>query len=80
MLLGIKSFCLGIIPIYVATLNRLTCLYCQFLCGGNYAHVAWKSMCLSKEQCDLSLRDTKSWNDALLTKTLWNVHAKKDTL
>ncbi|KAI5683699.1 hypothetical protein M9H77_04927 [Catharanthus roseus] len=48
--------------------------------GGNYAPVTWKTMCLSKEQEGLGLRDTRSWNDTLLTKTLWNVHAKNDTL
>lgn len=37
-------------------------------------------MCLSKEHGGLGLKDTRSWNDALLTKILWNIHAKKDTL
>ncbi|KAI5681853.1 hypothetical protein M9H77_03081 [Catharanthus roseus] len=32
------------------------------------------------EHGGLGLRDTRSWNDSLLTKTLWNVPAKKDSL
>lgn len=37
-------------------------------------------MCLSKKQGSLGLRDTRRWNDALLAKAIWNIHAKKDTL
>lgn len=28
----------------------------------------------------LGLRDLRTWNKALLVKTLWNIHTKKDTL
>ncbi|KAI5683711.1 hypothetical protein M9H77_04939 [Catharanthus roseus] len=66
----IESFWLGILPISMAVLDRLTSLYRRFLWGGNYAPVTWKAMCLSKEQVGLGLRDTRNWNDALLTETL----------
>lgn len=37
-------------------------------------------MCLKKQFGGLGLRDTKTWNEAFLTKTLWNIHSKKDSL
>lgn len=48
--------------------------------GDGKAKVAWKTMCLEKQFGGLGLRDTKTWNEALLTKTLWNIHSKKDSL
>ncbi|KAI5683703.1 hypothetical protein M9H77_04931 [Catharanthus roseus] len=54
--------------------------FINWVMGGNYAPVTWKTMCPSKEQEGLGLRDTRSWNDTFLTKILGNVHAKKDTL
>ncbi|KAI5649607.1 hypothetical protein M9H77_35612 [Catharanthus roseus] len=66
MEVGIESFWLGILPISAAVMYRLTSLSRKFLWGGNYAHIAWKTMCSSKEHGGLGLRDTGSWNDALL--------------
>lgn len=33
-----------------------------------------------KEEGGLDLRDSRCWNQALLSKILWNIHAKADTL
>ncbi|KAI5661680.1 hypothetical protein M9H77_21003 [Catharanthus roseus] len=46
----------------------------------NNAKVSWATLCLGKQHGGLGLRDTRKWNDALLSKALWNIHAKKDTL
>ncbi|KAI5652780.1 hypothetical protein M9H77_29967 [Catharanthus roseus] len=35
---------------------------------------------LRKQQGSIVLRNTRRWNDALLSKALWNIHDKKDTL
>lgn len=35
-------------------------------------------MCLDKQYGGLGLRETRKWNDALLSKSFWNIHAKKD--
>ncbi|KAI5657412.1 hypothetical protein M9H77_26205 [Catharanthus roseus] len=35
--------------------------------------------CWIESQGSLGLRDTKRWNEALLARTLWNIHLKKDT-
>ncbi|KAI5672381.1 hypothetical protein M9H77_12745 [Catharanthus roseus] len=44
---GIESFWLGILPIFCEVLDLHTSLCCRFLCGGNYASVSWKTMCVS---------------------------------
>lgn len=35
------------------------------------SRVSWRQICL---------RDLRTWNKALLAKTLWNIHVRKDTL
>lgn len=51
---GIQYFWLGVLPILAAVLDRITCLCRRFLWGGNYARVAWSTMCMesSKEGWD----------------------------
>lgn len=36
--------------------------------------------CLQKDEGGLGLKDVRCWNTPLLTKSLWHVHEKKDTL
>lgn len=77
---GIKNFWLGVLPVSTVVLDRITGLCRRFIWGSNSTKVAWNTKCLDKQQGGLGLRDTRKWNDALLTKALWSVHAKKDTL
>ncbi|GJZ96178.1 RNA-directed DNA polymerase, eukaryota, reverse transcriptase zinc-binding domain protein, partial [Tanacetum coccineum] len=44
------------------------------------AKIAWKQVCKPKEYEGLGLKNLETWNEALLTKHLWNIAAKKDTL
>ncbi|KAI5666818.1 hypothetical protein M9H77_16671 [Catharanthus roseus] len=76
---GIESFGLGVLPISTTVLDRITGMCRRFLWGSNSAQVAWHTMCLSKQEGGLGLRDMRRWNDALLSKAIWNIHAKKDT-
>ncbi|XP_022897683.1 uncharacterized protein LOC111411379 [Olea europaea var. sylvestris] len=48
--------------------------------GSKKPLVAWRDVCLPKDEGSLGLKDMKSWNSALLAKSLWNIHQKKDTL
>ncbi|XP_022889220.1 uncharacterized protein LOC111404680 [Olea europaea var. sylvestris] len=48
--------------------------------GSKKPLVVWNDLCLPKDEGGLSLKDLKSWNLALLAKTLWNINHKKDTL
>ncbi|GJU60185.1 RNA-directed DNA polymerase, eukaryota, reverse transcriptase zinc-binding domain protein [Tanacetum coccineum] len=57
----------------------------RFLCSNGdsakgKAKVAWKQVCKPKEYGGLGLKNLEAWNEALLTKHLWNIAAKKDTL
>ncbi|GJS69606.1 hypothetical protein Tco_0702447 [Tanacetum coccineum] len=43
------------------------------------AKVAWKHICKPKEKGGLGIKDLETWNDALLSKHVWNIASKKDT-
>lgn len=77
---GIQSFWLGILPISTAVADRMTAMCRRFLWGEGQAKVAWQTLCHSKAEGGIGLRDIKAWNNALLVKTLWNLQNKKDTL
>ncbi|GKB20800.1 RNA-directed DNA polymerase, eukaryota, reverse transcriptase zinc-binding domain protein, partial [Tanacetum coccineum] len=44
------------------------------------AKIAWKNVCRPKEYGGLGIKNIESWNEALLSKLLWNIASKKDTL
>ncbi|GJY03500.1 reverse transcriptase domain, reverse transcriptase zinc-binding domain protein [Tanacetum coccineum] len=44
------------------------------------AKIVWEHVCKPKDQSGLGIRDLQKWNEILLTKHLWNVAAKKDSL
>ncbi|XP_022857247.1 uncharacterized protein LOC111378307 [Olea europaea var. sylvestris] len=66
---------------YAATIIlRIVSLGRKFLWRSEKPLVAWKDLCLPKDEGGLGLKDLKSWNLALLAKSLWNIQHKKDTL
>lgn len=48
--------------------------------GSGIASVAWKDVCKPKNQGGLGLKPLRLMNEALMTKHLWNVISKKDSL
>ncbi|GFY81203.1 hypothetical protein Acr_01g0010120 [Actinidia rufa] len=48
--------------------------------GMTLSYAAWDDVCLPKMEGGLGLKNLEAWNVALLSKNLWNIHAKKDTL
>ena len=85
VLQGVKCFWLSIIPIPAGVRAKIDQLCRNFLWGGKCNEykqplVAWKDVTLPKSEGGLGLRNTKAWNKALLSKTLWNIHSKKDSL
>ncbi|KAI5652779.1 hypothetical protein M9H77_29966 [Catharanthus roseus] len=70
---GILCFWLGILPMSAAVIDRIASLCKRFLWGGNFAKVAWNTLCYQKQQGRLGLRDSKKWNDPLLSK-MWIQH------
>ncbi|XP_022852501.1 uncharacterized protein LOC111374103 [Olea europaea var. sylvestris] len=77
---GVECFWLSTFPIPAAVTMRITRLCRNFLWNSKKPLVAWSEVCLPKSEEGLGFRDIKCWNNALLAKSLWNVHAKKDTL
>lgn len=61
-------------------IDRIERMCRVFLWGSKVGRVAWRQLCLPKEEGGLGLLDLRTWIKALLEKTLWNIHTKQDTL
>ncbi|GFS37673.1 cellulose synthase like D4 [Actinidia rufa] len=48
--------------------------------GDRVALVEWDDICLPKKEGGLGFKNLEAWNLALLSRNLWNIQAKKDTL
>lgn len=77
---GVQCFWLGIFPLPSSVRNIIVSLCRNFLWGSSSAPIAWKQICLPKMEGGLGLRDLDAWNSALLSRILWNIQAKKDSL
>ncbi|GJW15974.1 RNA-directed DNA polymerase, eukaryota, reverse transcriptase zinc-binding domain protein [Tanacetum coccineum] len=66
----------------IKEMNRLFkgFLWCQGDLAKGRAKVAWSTMCKPKDQDGLGLKDMNLWNEALLSKHVWNIAAKKDSM
>ncbi|GFS30063.1 hypothetical protein Acr_00g0009910 [Actinidia rufa] len=85
VLQGVECFWLTILPIPAGVKAKIVQLCRNFLWSGSCnSHktplVSWKEATLSKEEGGLGIRDIKAWNKALISKTLWDIQAKKDTI
>ncbi|KZV20292.1 ribonuclease H protein-like [Dorcoceras hygrometricum] len=80
ILQGIRCFWLSIIPIPCYVINKIYTLCRKFLWNSSRPPIAWKTLSLRQEDGRYGLRDLRHWNKALLSKTLWKIQAKKDTL
>ncbi|GFZ00486.1 O-methyltransferase family protein [Actinidia rufa] len=85
VLQGVECFWLSILPIPTGVKSKIVQLCRNFLWSGKCTVnkrplVAWREVSLPKDEGGLGLGDSKAWNKALLTKTLWDIQAKKDTL
>nr|GMC63064.1 putative ribonuclease H protein [Ipomoea batatas] len=52
----------------------------NFLWCGKPAPVSWKKVCYPKQEEGLGLHDLKVQNDAFISKILWDIHSKRDSL
>ncbi|GFS35290.1 hypothetical protein Acr_00g0038900 [Actinidia rufa] len=85
VLQGVECFWLASLPIPTGIRERLIRMCRNFLWGGKCfvskkPLVAWDSICLPKMEGGLGFKNLEAWNLALLSKNLWNIQAKKDTL
>ncbi|GKC98845.1 hypothetical protein Tco_1169120 [Tanacetum coccineum] len=55
-------------------------LWCQGELSKGKAKVAWKSICLPKQQGGLGLKNQSVWNEVLMSKHLWNLACNKESL
>ncbi|KAH6781730.1 hypothetical protein C2S51_007023 [Perilla frutescens var. frutescens] len=76
----IECYWLQIFPLPVKYTNRITALCRNFLWRSKATPVAWKDVCLPKEEGGLGLREIRTGNKALMVKILWKIHEKKDSL
>ena len=85
VLQGVECFWLSILPIPSRVKSKIVQLCRNFLWSGKCTTnkrplVAWKEVTLPKVKGGLGLRDSKAWNKALLSRTLWDIQSKKETL
>ncbi|GJX90807.1 RNA-directed DNA polymerase, eukaryota, reverse transcriptase zinc-binding domain protein [Tanacetum coccineum] len=55
-------------------------LWCQGELGKGKTKITWSTVCKPKDQRGLGLKDMNLWNEALLSKHIWNIVAKKDSM
>lgn len=60
--------------------DRIHTLLRHFLWRGRFYPVAWKTVCLPKEEGGLGFRNLTAWNKALLSKVIWDFQSKADSL
>ncbi|XP_019198205.1 PREDICTED: uncharacterized protein LOC109192059 [Ipomoea nil] len=66
---------------YISVWKGFCLSYAENSCGvGKRALVAWDVICKPKDEGGLGLRSLKHWNEAFMTKIIWNIHARKETL
>lgn len=71
-------FLLSIFLILTIVTSRITRLCRTFFWGSKKPLVTWNDICLSISEGGLGFGDIKCWNLALLAKSVWNIHAKKE--
>jgi hypothetical protein len=79
------QFWVSIFPISRAVIKQITCLCRNFLwtgdtCRSKSALVAWKTVCLLKNEGGLGLLDIQVSNNCFIAKHLWNIHLKQDSI
>ena len=82
---GVVCFWLAILPIPAGVRVKIVHQCSNFLWSGNCnlnkkPLVAWKEVTLPKAEGGLGIKNIEAWNKALLSKTLWNIQAKKDSI
>lgn len=77
---GVECFWLQSLPLPSGVADRIHTLLRRFVWGGKACPVAWRTVCLPKEEGGLGFRNLAAWNKALLSKVIWNIQSKADSL
>ena len=79
------QFWVSIFPMPRAVIRQIICLCRNFLwtvntCRTKSTLVAWKTICLPKNERGLGLLDIQVSNNCFIAKHLWNIHLKQDSI
>ena len=85
VLFGKVQFWLNIFPVPAIVLKQIISICRNFLwtgdaCRGSSAIVAWKTVCFPKNEGGLGLYDLYARNRSFLSKQLWHIHLKTDSV
>ncbi|XP_073050881.1 uncharacterized protein [Primulina eburnea] len=80
VLQGVECYWMSILPLPDGVIEKIYGLCRSFFWLSKQPSISWKKICRPIESGRLGLRDLRAWNKALLSKVLWNIHEKKDTL
>jgi len=85
VLYGMVQFWVSIFPMPCAVIRQITCLCRNYLwtgdiCRNKSALVAWKTVCLPKNERGLGLLNIQISNNSFIAKQLWNIHQKQDSI
>jgi len=84
VLYGMVQFWVSIFPMPCAVIRHITCLCRNFLwtgdiCRSKSALVAWKTVCLPKNEGGLGLLNIQISNNSFIAKQLWNISSGTST-
>lgn len=77
---GVVAFWIQNFPLPSTVIDHVVSMCRKFLWGGKLAPLAWETICLPKDEGGLGIHDFTFWNLAFLSKVVWNIHCKKDSL
>lgn len=80
VLQGVQCYWMSILPFPLAVIKKIYQTCRNFFWSSKHCPVAWNLICTPKECGGLGLRNLHNWNKALLSKLIWNIQNKKDSL
>ncbi|XP_073049432.1 uncharacterized protein [Primulina eburnea] len=80
MVQGVECFWLSMLHVPSCVIDSIQSIFRKFVWPTKHLPIAWTSVCKPLGDGGLGLKDLKAWNKALLAKTLWKIHLKKDSL
>lgn len=77
---GINCYWLQAFPLPATVIDRIESTVRNFMWGSKSCPVSFNQVCKPKDEGGLGLRNLSDWNKALLTRNLWDIHSRKDSL
>lgn len=79
VLQGVQCYWMNILPIPSGVIKKIYSSCRTFFWNSKHSPISWKTICKTTDFGGLGLRNLQFWNKALLCKTLWNIHIKKES-